>query len=158
MIPAHTSRLDRVHRTALILVSILLAATGLVWMALYWSAMAWPDLDGHGLRSALHQIVTLHGITAYLAAIFVGSLLGRHVPAGLKQRRRLASGLTGLGLIGLLILSALFLYYASTPDLRDIASLVHQACGLLATGAVGYHMIRRGHHKRAEKNGAAKVT
>ncbi len=143
MIPANSSKLASWHRRTVEWTLIVLAISGLVWMAGYYALQAMPDMDGPEARSALHILVMTHGIVAYLSAIAVGSLLGRHVPAGLAARRKLKTGIAGLALGGALVLTALLLYYAGDESARELSSIAHQIAGALAVVLVSAHVAHK---------------
>ena len=143
MIPESASKLTCWHRRTLVFTALALAVSGLVWMAGHYALLAAPDFDGSEPRSLLHQVIILHGIMAYGAAILFGSLLGRHIPAGLKSGRKLISGLSSLSLMIALIVTALLLYYAGSEHIRDISSIAHQVVGVLAVVLVWMHVVQK---------------
>lgn len=147
MIPETTSRLGRGHRRLVVWTAITLALTGLAWMAGYYAVVLAPDLDSSEARSLLHLIVETHGVLGYGGAVLLGTLLGRHIPAGLRGGRKLVSGLIALTLAALLIVSALVLYYAAGETVRQAGSFLHQAAGVLATALVTVHVRLRGRRR-----------
>jgi dolichol kinase len=142
------SRLAGWHKTVVLGLAALLAASGLAWMAWHYTLVAAPQFDGPAARHGLHLILIAHGVLGYGAAILIGSLLGRHVPVGLKRPRKPWSGIVALSLCGVLVVSALFLYYAPTLELHDAASLVHQLTGAAVTLAVWRHVAVWGRSRR----------
>jgi hypothetical protein len=140
-VPETSARLSRWHKRAVIWTSLTLAVTGVLWMAAHYAMLAFPDLDEPPMRSVMHGVLIVHGVLAYGAAILLGSLLGRHIPAGLRRKNLPLSGLVSLALGAGLIVSALFLYYAPSPEIHDIASLAHQALGVVAIAAVCRHIF-----------------
>ena len=131
------------HRRVVLAVGLFLAASGLAWMAGELALGARPELDGADARTGLHLVLVSHGIAGYVAAVLFGSLLGRHVPAGLRSGRKRPSGLASVALAGGLLASALGLYYASSDGVRELASWLHQGLGVIAVAAVGLHVGRR---------------
>jgi hypothetical protein len=120
-----------------------LAATGLLWMGAEYGLTALPQLDGAGARSKLHLVLVMHGVLAYAAAVLVGSLVARHIPAGLQSGRRAWTGIPALVLLGGLGATGLLLYYAGSDALRQASSWIHQALGVIAVGVVWVHVARR---------------
>jgi lipid-A-disaccharide synthase-like uncharacterized protein len=143
VIPETSPRLVPWHRRAVIALGIALALTGLLWMVGHYALLFLPERDGPEPRAALHVVLIVHGAVGYAAAVLFGSLLGRHVPAGLLRRRKVISGLAAVVLIAGLLGSALLLYYASSEAMRDAASVAHQALGLVAIGVVSVHIASR---------------
>jgi len=143
VISENASKLSRWHRRGVIACAIALALTGVVWMAGYYALGFVPDVDGPSPRSALHLIIMAHGVAGYVGAIFFGTLLGRHIPAGLRQSRKLVSGLSSLTLVIVLVVTALLLYYAGEPGVRDTSSLSHQIVGVVAAVVVAAHLLVR---------------
>ena len=141
--PANDLRLAPWHRRLVIGAAIGLAATGLLWMAAEYGLGSFPELDGTAARSRMHALLVLHGVLGYAGAVLVGSLLGRHIPAGLRSGRRTATGLTVLGLVTALMLTALLLYYAGSDPLRRASSAAHQGLGVAAIAAAWIHIARR---------------
>jgi len=84
-----------------------------------------------------------HGVLGYAAAVLLGSLLGRHIPAGLRSGRRRVTGITALSLAGALLLTALLLYYAGSDTVRTVSSVTHQVLGVVAVVVVWVHLTRR---------------
>jgi len=131
------------HRWTVVGVAILLGLSGLAWMAGHGLLLLEPDRDGPEARSLLHRVLMAHGVLGYAGAILLGSLFGRHVPAGWSLRRRVVSGGAAIGLVALLLVSALLLYYAGSEEARELASWAHQALGVLAIGVVCAHIAMR---------------
>jgi hypothetical protein len=120
-----------------------LALTGVVWMAGRLGIDLFPEYDGSAARARLHGLLMLHGVLGYAGAILLGSLLGQHVPTGLRSGRRRASGLAALGLAGGLVATALLLYYAGSDTVRSVSSVGHQGLGVIAIAAVWLHVAGR---------------
>lgn len=136
-------RLDRWHRRLVVATALGLAATGVIWMGARLALDLYPDLDGSSARAHLHSVLVLHGVLGYAGLVLLGSLLGQHVPSGLRSGRRRATGLSALALSAVLVITALLLYYAGSEAVRDASSAVHQALGIIAVAAVWIHVVRR---------------
>lgn len=138
--PETSTRLSPWHKRIVIFTAAALAISGILWMVLYYALQAAPAFDSAAMRSLLHDVLIAHGVLAYFAAILVGSLLGRHIPAGLKRKDRPLSGILTLIIVAGLIATALLLYYAPSPEFHGIASLIHQALGVLAIAVAWRHI------------------
>jgi hypothetical protein len=136
-------RLALWHRRLVLGTAIALAVTGVLWIAAQQALDFAPDLDGADSRSRMHALLVLHGVLAYAGAVLLGTLLGRHIPAGLRSGRRTATGVTSLGLAAILVVTALLLYYVGSDSLRNASSVAHQVAGVAAIGAVWIHLTRR---------------
>lgn len=141
--PENGARIGAAHRRALKATGVLLALTGGVWMLAHYAGVLSPQIDGPALRSVMHAVLIGHGVIAYGAAILFGTLLARHIPAGLRRKKKPWSGIAGLALAALLIVSALLLYYAPNRELHDMASLAHQGFGVFAAAIVWRHVAAR---------------
>lgn len=131
------------HRRLVVATAVGLALTGVAWMAARQGLALFPDLDGVSARARLHALLVLHGVLGYAGAVLLGSLLGGHIPAGLRSGRRRVTGLAALGLAGGLVLTALLLYYAGSDGLRGASSAAHQVLGVVAIAAVWIHAAGR---------------
>jgi hypothetical protein len=149
MKPMLIVRLTQMHRRIVVWTSLLLAASGIAWMAAHYSVEFAPDLDGSDVRSWLHLLLKAHGVLGYVGAIVAGSLLGRHVPAALSRRPWRMSGIVLLFLFGGLVATGLMLYYVGDEEIRNTASLLHQMFGLIAAAVAASHIGRR---RRAAAN------
>ena len=118
-----------------------LAVTGLAWMVLHYASGGFGGEDRPYAR--LHQLMVLHGIVGYAAAVAVGTFLSQHVPAGWRAGRNVATGLSVAVLFAALMSTALVLYYSGEESLRAFASLAHQILGLGLILAVPLHVGRR---------------
>ena len=146
--PANGLRLAPWHRRLVIAAAIGLAATGLLWMAAEYGLGSFPELDDAAARSRMHALLMIHGVLGYAGAVLFGSLLGRHIPAGLRSGRRTATGLSVLGLVAALLVTALLLYYAGSDPLRRASSAAHQGLGVAAIAAAWIHIARRERPRR----------
>lgn len=131
------------HRRLVVTAALGLAASGLLWMVADQGLVLFPELDGSSARSRMHLLLMVHGVLAYGGAVLFGSLLGRHIPAGLRSGRRTVTGIASLSLVGALLLTALLLYYAGSETLRSISSVSHQVLGVAAIVVLCVHIIRR---------------
>jgi hypothetical protein len=143
MIKPTASKLALWHRRTLEVILTALALTGLVWIAATLMLDRYPDFDGPEIRSALHLDIIVHGILAYAALAAIGSLLGRHVPAGLETGRKVNTGIATLIFTGVLGATGLLLYYAGGEETRALSSLAHQIVGGAAIPLVIFHILKQ---------------
>ncbi len=78
----------------------------------------------------IHAVLAWHGITALIATLALGSVLPFHLKAGLKAKRQLASGLSQLGFLAILLSSGALLYYGP-ETIRESVILTHWLIGLV---------------------------
>ena len=76
-----------------------------------------------------HKLLAIHGLTAMLASIALGSVLPFHLKAGYQSARKWLSGFTQLGLLVILLITGGFLYYGPL-EFRDSAIMLHWLAGL----------------------------
>ena len=87
-----------------------------------------------------HTVLAWHGIAAMLATLALGSVLPFHLKAGLKAKRKLISGVSQIGCLSLLLITAALLYYGS-EDIRDLAITTHWIVGLLFFSCFIFHGV-----------------
>jgi len=112
--------------------------SGLLWIVFGW----WLDPQdfAHPLRGWRHRLLVAHGVAVYLLLWLTGSLLALHQMGNWRARRNRASGLALAGILLLLALSGLTLYYPPHEDWRDAFSLFHQALGASVAVLVPLHI------------------
>ena len=74
-----------------------------------------------------HNVLVMHGFTAYFLVFLFGAVVPTHIKAGWKSRRNRFSGALMVAVMALLLLSGLFLYYGD--ETRDIALWMHWVIG-----------------------------
>ncbi len=123
----------------------LLAATGVAWLPLDWFVRVAGEF-GPEHHPAEHWVLIAHGVTAYVFLIVAGAMIPVHVTLGWNTRRNLKTGVTLAGVLLLLAVTALGLYYLGGEDSRARVSLVHWSVGLFATVVLLIHALigRRG--------------
>lgn len=133
--------LPRWQERAVYLTFGLLVVTGLLWLIFD----RWIRVGGEfGLEHhpAQHMLLIAHAIGAYAFLVILGAMIPVHIPLGWNQRRNRASGVVLLGIIALLSLTALGLYYIGEDALRASTSLIHWVVGLVAVPGLLIHVIR----------------
>ena len=133
--------LPRWLRRSLYLLTCVLLASGLAWLAVaYLLAPAGEETPApHALAGPL---LAAHGIAAYSALVVCGLVGHVHLRTGWRVgAMRVAGVVLGLLLVAL-ALSGLGFYYvgneAATPWLR----WAHVAAGMALPGALGWHIVR----------------
>jgi len=76
-----------------------------------------------------HKILAIHGLTAIITSVALGSVLPFHLKAGYQSTRKWLSGFTQLGLLVILLITGGFLYYGPL-EFRDSVILLHWLAGL----------------------------
>ena len=94
-------------------------------------------------RSTLgsHSILAIHGVTALIATLALGSTLPFHLKSGLKSRRKWISGLSQLSFLGVLMITGLLLYYGPA-SIREIVVSTHWIIGLLFFAIFLLHVFK----------------
>lgn len=77
-----------------------------------------------------HKILAIHGITAMIASIALGSVLPFHLKAGYQSARKWLSGFTQLGFLVVLLITGGLLYYGPA-EFREPTIKLHWIAGLL---------------------------
>ena len=109
-------------------------------------------LAGHEFHLArptlgTHNVLILHGVAATLVLIAFGTVLPFHLKAGLKAKKNIMSGILQLTLLGILIVTALLLYYGP-EEWREGSIQTHWIIGLLFFGIFIFHGVLRKHSPR----------
>ena len=136
-----TNSAPRWQRLFLYLTLSGLAVTGSAWMIIHYATGGFSG--EHRPYAMLHQLMIYHGILGYVMAIATGIFLGQHVAAGWRAGRSRATGVSVMILLGVLMSTALVLYYSGNDDLRSLASLVHQILGVGVVLAIPLHVAQR---------------
>ncbi len=87
-----------------------------------------------------HKLLAIHGLTAIIASIALGSVLPFHLKAGYQSARKWLSGFTQLGLLVILLITGGFLYYGPL-EFRDSAILLHWLTGFLFFSILIVHCL-----------------
>ena len=87
-----------------------------------------------------HKILAIHGLTAIIASIALGSVLPFHLKAGYQSAKKWLSGFTQLGLLVILLITGGFLYYGPL-EFRDSAIKIHWITGLLFISIFMIHSV-----------------
>jgi len=139
-------RLDRWQWIAIVAVAILLAATGVGWLALHYLAGAGAGELPHPLEA---WVMRLHGLAAFGALFMLGVLAGSHIPQGWRasgRHRRSRQRGTGVALctLGALVVGTGYALYYFAPDtVRPALGWVHAGVGAAMTGLAAFHRRTR---------------
>ena len=142
-------RLSRGHLRWVYWSSVLLFATGALWLLFHYFVRVHGEF---GDRPHALEIwwLRLHGAAAMLTLLVLGSLVPIHVRRGWHQRKNLLAGAILGTLAVTLIASGYALYYFGGEDVRPWISALHWLIGLSAPLVLTWHIWRgRQHRKRS---------
>jgi hypothetical protein len=89
-----------------------------------------------------HKVLAIHGVTAILGAIGLGSVLPFHLKAGLKSGQQLVSGFGQLILLGVLLITGALLYYGPATFREELIQ-THWLLGILFFAIFLFHSYKR---------------
>jgi len=95
-----------------------------------------------------HTILAIHGVTAMLATLALGSVLPFHLKAGLKSNKKWISGFSQLSFLASLLITAALLYYGP-EEIRDEVISTHWVVGILFFAVFLLHGIKKGGRSNA---------
>lgn len=125
--------------TVTLLVSL---TTGVLWFCLE----RWAGTEGEfgpEKHPWVGTLTKIHGASAFSSMVAFGMILAGHIPSGWATRRRRASGLANLTLIGTSVFTAYGLYYAGSDDFRSGLVWFHLGAGLFMPATILIHVLRR---------------
>ena len=134
-------RLRAGHRLLLYAIAVSLLVSGGAW--------AWANrLDqagqaGASLRQLKTGLMKVHGFSAMVFVLLLGTLLPGHVRRAWHARKNRRNGSFFLTVVSVLTLSGYLLYYLGDEDWRNAASNFHLWLGLAAPVLLLWH-IRSG--------------
>lgn len=132
-------QLSNRHRRWLYSVSLLLFASGAVWVLLGWRAGR-DEAHAELLRSLKPWMLKLHGAAAMAFLVAMGILIPTHIRRGWQARRNHLNGSFFLSVVGLLALTGYGLYYLGDEQWRDGASWLHIVLGLASPALLIWHI------------------
>jgi cation transport ATPase len=133
-------RLSRRHKAWVYATYAVLLATGALW----WVARTWLRGQGEFGETASPLgpwAMRLHGAAAMVFLVVLGTLLHGHVRQAWNARRSRGTGGVVLALVGALVASGYGLYYLGDESARQIASVLHQAVGVLLPALLVWHVV-----------------
>jgi hypothetical protein len=121
--------MERWQRRAIYAVLILLAGSGMAWLAAHYF------LRSHGeFGEAIHPLepwsMKLHGAAAMATLFFIGSVMNSHIRRAQRTGRNLAAGWTLIAALAALAVTGYGLWYIAGEDSRGIWSVAHWLIGL----------------------------
>jgi len=126
-------QLSKSHRYLLYLVWLILCLTGVYFAySQDWQQQFPSDFSTASLK--------IHGISAALMSVLIGSLLSVHIRLSLRIKRNLITGLAILSMMGLLMFSGTALYY-SPEDWHENVKWLHIWVGLIAILLLPLHIL-----------------
>jgi hypothetical protein len=109
----------------------------LLLTGIYWAMLHYGGLHAYVSEPFLMK---LHGAAAMVLLVAIGSVLPAHVPTGWITKRSRTSGTTVLAGCAVLAITGYLLYYAGNETVRDAASYVHLALGVVLPLVFGAHL------------------
>ena len=86
-------------------------------------------------------MLAVHGMTAIIATLGLGSVLPFHLKVDLKANRKVISGISQLIVLSILTVSGALLYYGPAVVIRDDIILIHWLTGLLFFSLFTFHGV-----------------
>lgn len=133
-------RLGPWHQGAVYGSTVILVASGLVWLVLHFF-LAQPGEFGETFHPGEPWMLRLHGAGAMAGLVVYGSLLPIHIRRAWAIRRNLVLGLGLATVLLALTLTGYLLYYAGGEETRPVISVVHWAVGLVIPFLLTWHVV-----------------
>ncbi len=131
-------RFSRMYRWLAILIGLVLLASGIVWtVADRWKA----GPDGEFWQRWIATALMVHGGAAMAALLLLGALGEIHIRRAWRANRNRATGILMVLVNGLLVVSALALYYSGSETLRPWISAIHITGGLALPLLIALHIV-----------------
>lgn len=131
-------QLSRRHRLTLHAASLALFLSGISWAWIHHLDEA--GRAGEGLERLKPTLIAVHGWSAMVFVLLLGTLLVVHVRRAWHARKNRANGAFFLALISLLTLSGYALYYLGDETVRAAVSNVHLWLGVAAPALLIGHI------------------
>jgi hypothetical protein len=130
-------RLPLALRLVLYAVLGFLFVSGAVWAYFNYLTAASGETAGQWKSWSLQ----VHGGAAMATLLLIGMLLSTHSRFAWRARRNRINGIVLLTVLGILILTGYFLYYAGNESLRAWSSWIHIGVGFLLPASLLLHVI-----------------
>ncbi len=130
------------RRRAVIVVSGVVWATGVVWLVFKYFVRVTDQFGFDSPHPMMRSWLIAHALASFVAIWLFGVLWRGHVVRGWNLRVRRGSGGTMFGLTAWLALSGCALYYIGSDALRSWTSLAHWVPGIGALAAFLIHRRR----------------
>lgn len=131
--PRRAGLLPAWQRTPTHLILVICAFSGLLYFLK-------RELQIDVLWTEAHSLLVTHGVSSALALLAFGAVLPAHLRAAWIAKRNRASGILMVGVMSLLMLSGLLLYYGS-EEIRDSVVLTHLVVGFAAFAVFILHLL-----------------
>lgn len=142
-------KLGRYHQWFLYIVGVVLTLSGGAWLYLHHFIRIDGEF-GPVHHPSEHLLLAMHGISAALMMVGLGSVLPGHVSRAWSMRRNVRTGGFMLTMMAILSFSGYFLYYLGAEAFRDITAIVHWVFGLGLPVLAWVH-VQRGIKTRGKK-------
>ncbi len=139
-------KLSQRHRVWFYTSFILVFFSGLVWLILHYVVSNQDQTDA-GSYLLEPWALKVHGATAMLVLIILGTLIPMHIKRGLASGINRNNGFFLISVNVILIVTGYLLYYAGGEALRLAAHWLHIIIGLLLPAFIVWH-VREGRRKR----------
>lgn len=134
-------RLSRPHEWSVYITFVLVFVSGAAWGWLHYWKRDGSDF-GVTANSLELWMQRLHGASAMLTLVLLGTLLVFHIPGAWRARRNRRTGASLSLIFGFLIVTGYALYYSGNEHLRMWASRSHLWIGLAAPLFIAFHVWR----------------
>jgi len=131
-------QLSRRHRLTLYTASLVLFLSGVGWAWIHHLDEA--GKAGDDLVRLKQWLIAIHGFSAMVFVLLLGTLLFSHVRRAWHARKNLKNGVFFLTAINLLTLSGYALYYLGDENWRKAASNFHLWLGAVAPALLVLHI------------------
>ena len=131
-------QISRHHRRLLYTASLALFISGTAWAWIHHLDQAGRANDD--LVKLKQWLITIHGLSAMMFVLLLGTLLASHVRRAWHARKNQENGAFFLTAISLLTLSGYALYYLGAEDLRKTVSDFHLWLGVAAPALLVWHI------------------
>jgi hypothetical protein len=132
-------KLSRRHKIAFYSVLGVVFASGAIWTWLHYFVQT-----DSGFSSARAQVwtLTIHGLSAAMWLLLIGSLVPLHVKYAWRARRNRTNGVFFISIVTVLIITGYGLYYIGNEQLRSWTSWIHLVVGLALPFLLIFHIWR----------------
>lgn len=131
-------QLSRRHRLTLYTACLALFISGVAWAWLHHLDEAGRVSDGW--LKWKQPLITIHGLSAMMFVLLLGTLLTGHVRRAWHARKNRGNGVFLLAAVSLLTLSGYALYYLGDESWRSAASQFHLWLGVISPVLLVLHI------------------
>lgn len=120
---------------ALLFLTGLLLVPTLLEMRLEWDTLVHLESDVRG------WVAVLHTTTAFITMGLLGALSVMHMRMGWRRQRNRVSGIGLVLLFGILLVTAITIFYAGDEEISRLASVLHTIIGVFIITLFGWHLV-----------------